>query len=71
GLVAPKGTPKAIVTQLHTGLVKALNQPDTKARLGTLGIEGIGSRPEEFRAYLREEVAKWGKVIKSAGLKAQ
>jgi tripartite-type tricarboxylate transporter receptor subunit TctC len=71
GLVAPKATPKPIVTQLHAGLVKALNQPDTKERLATLGIEGIGSRPEEFRAYLREEVAKWGKVIKSAGLKAQ
>ncbi len=71
GLVAPKGTPRAIVTQLHAGLVKALNQPDTRERLATLGIEGIGAKPEEFRGFLREEIAKWGKVIKSAGLKAQ
>jgi len=71
GLVAPKGAPKAIVMQLHAGLVKALNDTPTKERLATLGIEGIGSKPEEFRGYLREEVAKWGKVIKSAGLKAQ
>lgn len=71
GLVAPQGTPKAIVTTLHTGLVKALNDPPTKERLGTLGIEGIGAKPEEFRTFLRDEIAKWGKVIKSAGLKAQ
>lgn len=71
GLVAPKGTPKAVVMQLHAGLVQALADAPTKERLATLGIEGIGSKPEEFRGYLKEEVAKWGKVIQSAGLKAQ
>ncbi|HWI13817.1 MAG TPA: tripartite tricarboxylate transporter substrate binding protein [Burkholderiales bacterium] len=71
GLVAPKATPRAVVMQLHAGLVQALADAPTKERLATLGIEGIGSKPEEFRGYLKEEVAKWGKVIQSAGLKAQ
>ena len=71
GLVAPKGTPKAITGQLHAALAKALAQPATRERLSTLGIDGIGAKPEEFRAFLREEIAKWGKVIQSAGLKTQ
>lgn len=69
GLVAPKGTSRAVLTHLHGALTKALARGDTRERFATLGIDGIGGSPEAFNAFLREEIAKWGRVITAAGLK--
>jgi tripartite-type tricarboxylate transporter receptor subunit TctC len=71
GLFVPAGTAKAILTRLHAETVKALAQPDTKARLTALGAEAIGSSPEEFRAFVQAEIRKWGRVVKEAGLKVE
>ena len=71
GFVAPHGTPAAIVTKLHADVVKALNTPEMKERLAAQGIEGIGSTPGQFASFLREELAKWAKVIKAAGIRAE
>ena len=71
GLFVPAGTPRAIVTRLHGETVKALAQPDMKARLATLGAEGVGSTPEEFKAFVKAEIGKWARVVKQAGLKAE
>ena len=71
GLFAPGGTPSNIVTHLYEQTVKALAQPDVKERLATLGAEGVGSTPDEFRAFIKAEIAKWAKVVKAADLKVE
>ena len=71
GLFVPSGTPRNIIAYLHGLTVKALAQPDVKARLATLGAEGVGNTPEQFRAFLKAEIAKWARVVKEAGLKVE
>jgi len=70
GLLAPTGTPSAIIRKLHLETVKALAQPDLRARLDGLGLEGIGNSPEEFAAIIKSEIPKWAKVINESGIKA-
>ena len=70
GLLAPAGTPAAIVRKLHLETVKALALPDLRAKLADLGQEGIGNSPDEFAAVIRAEIPKWAKVIKDSGIKA-
>jgi tripartite-type tricarboxylate transporter receptor subunit TctC len=70
GFFAPAGTPKEIVTRLHTETAKALAMADTKTRLLDAGIIGTSSTPEQFNAYIQAETKKWAKVIKDAGIKA-
>jgi tripartite-type tricarboxylate transporter receptor subunit TctC len=71
GLFVPTGTPRAIVSLLHTTTAKALAQPDLKERLATLGAEGVGSSPDEFKAFVQAEIRKWARVVKEAGLKVE
>ncbi len=71
GLSAPAKTPPAILQRLHKETVRALNDPDVRKRLVGLGAEIDGSTPEQYAAFIRAELAKWGKVIKAAGIKAQ
>ena len=69
GLMAPTGTPKDIIARLHAESVKVIRLPDVKERLDATGFEAIGTSPEQFGAYIRSEVEKWGKVVKSAGVR--
>jgi tripartite-type tricarboxylate transporter receptor subunit TctC len=69
GLVAPARTPKAITSRLQTSLRQSLNAPDMKERLAGQGVDGIASTPEQLTQFLREELDKWAKVVKAAGLK--
>jgi len=71
GFFVPAGTPQNIVAHLHTLTVTALAQPDVKERLATLGAEGVGNSPDEFRAFVKAEIAKWARVVKAAGLKVE
>ncbi len=71
GLFVPAGTPQPIVTRLHQETVKALAQRDMQERLAALGAEGVGSSPQSFRAFLETEIAKWARVVKTAGLKVE
>ena len=71
GVLAPRGTPRAIVTRLHAATVKALSAPALKQSLEKQGVETVGSTPEQFAALIREEWNKWEKVIRAAGLKVQ
>lgn len=66
GLLAPAATPRDIVTRLNAELVKILKLPEIQERLSSQGAEPVGSSPEQFDAFLRSEVAKWGKVIRDA-----
>lgn len=71
GLVAPAGTPPAIIKQLHAAAVKALAHPTIKERFATLGVEPVGNTPEQFATFIRDDLARWAKVIKSAGIKIE
>jgi tripartite-type tricarboxylate transporter receptor subunit TctC len=71
GVVAPKKTPRAVIDRLHREIVQVLNEPATAKRLAGQGLEPIGDTPAEFAQYLKSEAAKWGKVIKAAGIKPE
>ena len=71
GVLAPAGTPRDIISKLHTGVVRALQNPEVRQRLLNDGPEPIGSSPEEFAAYLRSETAKWAKVTQAAGIRPE
>jgi tripartite-type tricarboxylate transporter receptor subunit TctC len=70
GLVAPAGTPKDVIARLHTETVKLLKLADVKDRLDNAGFEVVTSTPEEYAAFTRSEVVKWGKIVKTIGLRA-
>lgn len=70
GLLAPAGTPQAIITRLHGDTVKILAGP-TRQRLETQGFEPDGGSPAEFANYIKSEIIKWAKVIKDAGIPAE
>jgi len=71
GLVAPAGTPPAVIATLHRALVEALNDPDVRAKLAALGIDIAPDSPEEFAAYIKSEIPKWAAVIKASGAKLE
>lgn len=70
GLLAPAGTPAAVVQKLYEGVAAALREPDVKAGLSAQGFEAVGSTPAEFASYIASETAKWTAVIRKAGIKA-
>ena len=70
GLLAPARTPAVIVRNLHLETVKVLAQPDLRAKFADLGLEILGSSPDEFAAVIQAEIPRWAKVIKEAAIKA-
>lgn len=70
GILAPAGTPRPVVARLNGELVKVMHSPEMKERLAGIGTDPVTSTPEEFAAYIQAEIAKWGDVIRKAGLKA-
>ena len=71
GLLVPGRTPAAIVGQLNGATARILATPALKEQFAGQGIEAASSSPAEFGTYLKSEVAKWGKVIKAANIKAE
>jgi tripartite-type tricarboxylate transporter receptor subunit TctC len=69
GWVMPAGTPKAIVTRISSEMQRLVAQPEMKERIVNLGYDVVASTPEQFAAQIRDDLAKWEKVIKSAGIK--
>jgi len=69
GLLAPAGTPQAIIDRLQAETAKILDTPAMKARLALEGAEPIGNSPAEFSALIKAEMAKWSQVAKAAGIK--
>lgn len=67
GVLAPAGTPKEIVNKLNGEMVKILQMPEVKDRLYSQGFEIFTSTPEQFGAYLRTEIVKWARLVKSSG----
>ena len=67
-IYAPKGTPKAIVQKLNAEIVKALKQPDVQAKLhDQLGMNIVGSTPEELAAHMDKEIPRWADLVKKSG----
>jgi tripartite-type tricarboxylate transporter receptor subunit TctC len=71
GIFAPAGTPQAIVDRLNTEIVKIVKLPETRERFLSLGAEPAGTSAAEFGAFFRNEVAKWGKVVKESGARVE
>ncbi len=71
GMVAPAGTPPAIVAKLHDAVAAALKSPEVQQKLSSQGASLIGNSPEAFGAYIRSEMVKWAKVAKASGAKAE
>ncbi len=70
GVVAPAGTPTAVITRLHAELVKAMNHTETRDKLIAQGTDPVDSNPKAFGVFMKAESAKWARVIKEAGIKA-
>lgn len=70
GILAPAGTPKPILELLQREVVKAMDEPDMKAKMAELGFEAVGTTSEEFRSRIAAEIPKWAQVIKAAEIKA-
>jgi tripartite-type tricarboxylate transporter receptor subunit TctC len=69
GFLVPTGTPKEAIARLETETIKVLKLADVKQRLATTGMDTIGTSADEFSKFLRSEIDKWGKVVKSIGMK--
>ncbi len=71
GVAAPAKTPRAIVDRLNSEIVRALNSPDLRTQLTNGGADPAGTTPEQYTVYVQNEIAKWAKVIKAAGIKGE
>ena len=71
GVLAPAGTPREIVERLHAEISRILNAQDVKERLAADGAEVAATSPDEFAAYIKSEIAKWGAVIRQANIRAE
>jgi tripartite-type tricarboxylate transporter receptor subunit TctC len=71
GLLAPAGTPPAIINRYHEEMVRILNSPDIQKRLHEMEFEIVASSPKQFSDWIGTEIVRWGKVIKDTGAKAE
>ena len=71
GMLVPAGTPQPIVDFLYRELVKVMRTEDVKQKLGNAGLEVVANTPQEFATVIKEDGAKWGKVVKDSGIKLE
>jgi tripartite-type tricarboxylate transporter receptor subunit TctC len=71
GLVAPAAVSKDVVARLHGETVRALGLPDVKERIAAAGADVVGSSPNEFAAFIRNERAKYARIAKEANIKLE
>jgi len=71
GVSAPAKTPRPIIDRLHGEIVRALNTAELRERLQGLGADPVGNTPEQYTAFMQNEILKWGTVIKAAGIKGE
>jgi tripartite-type tricarboxylate transporter receptor subunit TctC len=70
GLLAPAGTPPAVIDKVHRETVRVLALPEVQTSLRTLGLDLIGNAPGEFAEVIKAEIPQWATVIRSAGIRA-
>jgi tripartite-type tricarboxylate transporter receptor subunit TctC len=71
GLVAPAGTPPAVIAKLNGALRKVIDSPDTQAKFKNVGFDGFSSTPEEFGAFIKTQLGIWSKMVKDANIQAE
>ncbi|MDP1536193.1 MAG: tripartite tricarboxylate transporter substrate binding protein [Burkholderiales bacterium] len=71
GMAVPTGTPRDIIMKLHAESTKALQAPDLRDRMVAEGAEFVGDTPEQYTAFIKSEIEKWGKAVRASGAKAQ
>jgi len=71
GFLGPAGLPPELIARLQRDVSRIVNQPDNRERLVNMGVDIIANSPDEFAAYLRAEIARYTKIIKDAGIKAE
>jgi tripartite-type tricarboxylate transporter receptor subunit TctC len=72
GILAPRGTPSAIVARLNREIVAAMQEPAMQAWMQSRGAEAVtSSSPQDFAAYIRKDLAKWSRLVKETGIKAE
>jgi tripartite-type tricarboxylate transporter receptor subunit TctC len=71
GIVAPRGTPKAIVTRLNAAINRALKEADLRERFAALSVEAVGGTPDAFARYIDVELKRWGEVARAANIKIE
>lgn len=71
GMSVPAGTPRDIVMKLHAEATRAIQSPDIRDRMSAEGAEFVGDTPEQFTAFLKTELVKWGKAVKASGAKPE
>ena len=71
GVAAPAKTPRPIIDRLNGEMVRALNTPELRERIQGMGADPVGNTPEQYTAFVQNEIAKWGKVIRAAGIKGE
>jgi tripartite-type tricarboxylate transporter receptor subunit TctC len=69
GLMAPAGTPQAIVDKVHAGTAQALASPELRKRWGDIGLEVVADTPAEFAGVIKSEMPRWAKLVEDAGVK--
>jgi tripartite-type tricarboxylate transporter receptor subunit TctC len=69
GVLAPAGTPRALIGMLHATTIKVLQMPDVRDSFAKQGLEIVGSTPEQFGEFIKSEITKWGKVVRDSGAK--
>jgi tripartite-type tricarboxylate transporter receptor subunit TctC len=71
GMAVPAGTPRDIISRLHAESLKAIASPDIRDRMSAEGAEFVGDTPEQFTAFVKSEIAKWGRAVKASGAKPE
>ena len=72
GLLAPAGTPQAVVTRVHDAVVRILATPEMQERFQkTLGGDAVGNTPQQFAADIKNDIARWAKIVKGSGIKIE
>jgi tripartite-type tricarboxylate transporter receptor subunit TctC len=71
GVYAPAGMPAAIVNRLNQEIVRVINVPDIKEKFSSLGIDTVGSSPQELAAAMKAEIARTARLLKEAGIRAE
>ena len=71
GLMAPTGTPRAVIDKLNAEIVKVLNSPDVKKSWGEQGAVPMAMTPDQFDKFLREDIAKWAPIVRATGMKVE
>lgn len=69
GLLAPAGTPPEVIAKLHAAAVKAVESKAVRDRFAAMGVSGVGDRPEQFGTFIRDDFARWTKVVKDGNIK--